>query len=52
MNDSFQVTLLTGKMSRTDSFLEMSSLDLVIHVFEGVDLEQRVGGHRQKIFLV
>lgn len=50
MNFSFQVTLLTGKMSRKDSFLEMFSLDLVIHVIGGVDLEQRVGGHRQKGF--
>lgn len=50
MNYSFQVTLLTCKMSMTDSFLEMFSLDLVIHVIEGVDLEQRMGGHRQKGF--
>lgn len=28
----------------------MFSLDLVIHVIEGVDLEQRMGGHRRKGF--
>lgn len=50
MNYSLQVTLLACKMSMTDSFLEMFSLDLVIHVTEGVDLEQRVGGHRRKGF--
>ena len=52
MNYSFQVTLLTCKMSMTDSFLEMFSLDLVIRVIEGVDLEQCVGDTGGKVFLV